>query len=123
MSAGLYINSEDRHNIKMYSDYIKGGQTVLHVTLQRGNTEIVKKLLEAGAENSEDNSKVLHIHNQIIDIVNLILYLKPTIIIPDYSFCLWGRNADIVTIFLERNVVKVDDAALYLAITVSGGHE
>ena len=102
MSAGL-----DRHNIKMYSDYIKGGQTVLHVTLQRGNTEIVKKLLEAGAENSEDNSKVLHIHNQIIDIVNLILYLKPTIIIPDYSFYLWGRNADIVTIFLERNVVKV----------------
>ena len=50
----------------------KGGQTVLHIATQKGNPEIVKKLLEAGAENSEDNSKVhfISIAKQLIWLIN-----------------------------------------------------
>jgi ankyrin repeat protein len=43
---------------------VESGQTVLHVASQKGKTDIVEKLLEAGAENSEDNSQVLNIHTK-----------------------------------------------------------
>ena len=40
---------------------------------------------------------------------------------PFQTACLWAHNAETVAIFLENNAVKVDDIALYLA--VSGGYE
>lgn len=89
---------------------------VLHVASQRGNTEIVEKLLEAGAENSEDNNKVLILTNWYTTDTDSIFQITPF-----QTACLWGRNAETVAVFLERNVAKVDDTALYLA--VSGGYE
>ena len=40
---------------------------------------------------------------------------------PFQTACLWAHNAETVAIFLEKNVAKVDDRALYLA--VSEGYE
>jgi ankyrin repeat protein len=63
----------------MYNIYSKSGsgKTVLHIASQRGKTDIVEKLLEAGADTSKDDrdnrdnrdkiksdSEVLNIHTK-----------------------------------------------------------